>query len=70
MEVSWEQGMLPVQLRMMGTVTAECAQQMFPRLDSHPTSSLLLLIPIASLKSPDGKWSWLNELVQMIDGIN
>lgn len=67
---SWEQGMLPVQARLMGTATAECAQQLLPKLHSHPTLSLLLLIPVASLKSTDGKSSWLNEPEQMIDGIN
>lgn len=70
MEDSWEQGMLSVQARMMGTATAECAQQMLPKLESHPTLSLLLLIPVASLKSTDGKSSQLNKSEQMIDGIN
>lgn len=62
--------MLPVQARMMGTATAECAQQMPPKLDSHPTLSLFLLIPVSSLKSTDGKSSWLNKSEKMIDGIN
>lgn len=62
--------MLPVQARVMGTATAESAQRMLPKLDSHPTLSLLLLIPVASLKSTDGKSSRLNESEQMIDGIN